>query len=87
MVKRMDKTLIQNAEHDIDDQNGDHQQLGLNWRVGLLEGVGGALEGALDGLGHVDGGGGLLDTGDRVAERINPGPCRRTPVTAGNWPA
>ena len=46
---------------------------------GLLEGRGGALEAALDGLRHADIVAAFVDAGDRVAERIALAPGRRKP--------
>src|ERR1019366_8941510 len=62
----VDVAFVENAEHDIDDGDGDNQQ-DAHVLHGILEDLGGALEGAGDGGGQ--GLGGLFNLRSGGAER------------------
>ena len=69
--QRVDVALIQNAEDDVDDQNGDDQQ-DEHVAEGTLEGFGRALEGGADG-----GGQSLVGNPDLLYLPSSEAPCFR----------
>ncbi len=65
----VDVALVEDAEHDVDGDEGGEDQEELVG-AGGLEGLGGALEGAVDGGGEADVAFGLLDLDHGIAEGV-----------------
>ena len=83
--ERMDEALVEDAEHDVDRDDGRGEQKPL---VGerVLEHLGGSGEGSRDRGRHVQFGLDGVDAADRVAER-DPGRRVEGDVTAGSCPS